>query len=272
MPETTPELLARLVNEGGRILLSGGGLSKLPAEYQDHPKLIIRDDNVDNGAFKRPIPSNVRAIIWNRNISHEAAGRLNQAVEGLHALKFPMQRTAEIRQLLSCIVPLSTAIMEEEVESEAVPTSIEVHTEETTDMAKKPAEKGSVKAFVAKYIDVKKDFSARGSITAEGARLYQKAKSEGLKTTENSLIQAVGVLLREWKGAKEKKPFIAPAPAKKKASNDDFSELDELIAEAINKLEASVAAIKLVQEHLPKVKVETERLRGLRERLMKVLE
>lgn len=260
-----PELVAHLLKKGGKILIAGGEMKDLPREYQQHPQIIIWDDN--QMGINREVPSNVKVIIYNRWVSHATAKKLSNAAVSLHAIKFPMLRTREIKELMSEVVQTEPQdIPEEQIESE-IEKSLSVREdskEQETTMAKQPT---TLKEFIAKHINPNLDYSVRGKVTSEGKRLYDIAKQEKFQTTPLSLRQAIGLFVKELRGikvthSKSKLEVVNKAPAVINAV-DDFSELDRLISEAID-------ALRLVQEHMPKVRKETERLRGMRERVLEL--
>jgi formate dehydrogenase maturation protein FdhE len=130
---------------------------------------------------------------------------------------------------------------------------------------------GSVKNLVINNIGPDVDFSKRGSIAKEARRLMVIAKADGLETTEGSINQAIRAHL--IKSAKETTELVnAPLEKSRRetvkplglSKNDDFDELDKMLVDA-------VAAMKLIQEHMPKVKKEVEKLRVLREKMLTLL-
>lgn len=278
---TKPELIAHILKEGGKILIAGGSMEDyLPKQYKDHPQIIIWDDD-RQGFTNKEVPSNTRVIMYNRWVSHPTAKKLTSAAFSLHALRFPMLRTREIKELLSEVVQTEAPQLEPQVIEEELQKEVDKSlgdTESTLDgtpkevevekMPKKILSRGVLQDFIAKNIDVTKDYTARGSVSEEGRRLFDKAKQAGVKTTSSSIEQAVRIFIKTWqknKGQVNVKPATkTPSQAEVKSSADDFEQLEVLIVDAI-------AAMKLVQEHLPKVKKETERLRGMRAKLMKFL-
>lgn len=270
---TTPETIAKILANGGRALIVGGEMKDLPRVYHDHPQLLVWDDNQQN-LLGRMIPSNVKVIIYNRWVSHATAKLLSDAAKSLHALKFPMLRSREVKELLSCVVPPTSDVVIEEP-----PTTIPLDQTsqidpETTDMKATHQKLGSIKDFVIKNIDPNVDYSIKGKFTEEGVRIFDLMKKEGMKSTLASTIQTVRAVVHQASnnGAKRaskkaSKIELQPVPVKAVVNhgNDDFTELERLIEDAIT-------AMRLVQEHLPKVRSETEKLRGMKERVMKLFE
>lgn len=261
------------MKDGGRILVVGGGMSDLPPAYQNHPQVLIWDDN-KQGHSQREVPSNVRVIIYNRWISHATAQRLSEAARSLRALKFPMLRTRDIKTLLSEVVQADPSEEPAAKIEEAIIAAeqFEMQPAEESPVVKKQDKRkeSPLRDFVAKFMDPKIDYTQRGAIRQEGQRLIEIAKREGVKTTPLSLTNAVGILakqLRKSRGEAVPEPRRRAGTPRVKTSSasggDDFEQLDQLIDDAI-------AAMKLVQEHLPKVRRETERLRGMREKVLKL--
>jgi hypothetical protein len=252
---TNPQLVAKLLSQGGRVLIVGGQLRDLPPQYHEHPQIIMWDDNKQEYLTKE-VPSNVKIIVYTRLISHGATDKLNRAAKDLHAIKFPMLRTREIKELMSEVIPTPV--------TEPVETTPAQESEETT-MPKQ--EQGALKKFIAKNINMGLDYSVKGNKTREGERLYELSKKEGVKTTRLSAIQGVRVVLDEISGHKKTPKVIrAPKPTMKSSEGvDDFAELDRLLTDAIT-------AMKLIQEHLPKVRQETEKLRGMKAKVLSLFD
>jgi len=256
-----PELVAHLLKKGGKVLIAGGEMKDLPREYQEHPQIIIWDDNQKNN-IRREVPSNVKVIIYNRWVSHATAKQLSNAAVSLHAIKFPMLRSREIKELMAEVVQTEPPDVPEEVIEAEIEKTV-VPEEKETDMGKEPT---TLKEFIAKYINANIDFSQKGTISSEARRLFEIANKEKFSTTILSMKQAIGLFVRELKGEKitrKSQSKSESSPNKSINKVDDFSELDRLISEAID-------ALKLVQEHMPKVRKETERLRGMRSRVLEL--
>ena len=286
-PMKTPQLIATLMKGGGRILIVGGGTEELPDSITRNPQIIIWDDN-KQGIEQKEVPSNVKVIMYNRWISHTNRWRLDNAAKSLRAIK-------EIKELLSEFIQaepiemtkekvdevvLDIVAREEFIEEKLNETPVEpsetVETNEGLDMSKANGKRGTLKDFIIKHINLNTDYSKKGTIAVEARRLFDKAKSSGLKTTIGSMNQGISVLLKEIKKNKGEVPKAKPehgtgvslaahVPVKEKRNNniDDFEQLDVFIQDAI-------AAMKLIQEHLPKVRKETERLRSMKDKVLKL--
>lgn len=264
---TNPELIAHLLKQGGRVLVAGGGISDILTKQQrEDPRIVCWDDE-DRNFDAREVPSNVRAIIFNRWISHQLSAKLAEAAKRMHIVRFPMLRTREIKTLLEEAYQTEAPEVAPEVAATAIAEAEarDAAAEETTAMVKEAEvattagkSRGFLQAFIAKHMNLSIDYSVKGSIAREGDRLLAKAKTEGVKTTQHSMRNALAIAIRNM--GKARKPAAQPTDMQ-----DDFAQLDRLIEDAIT-------AMKLVQEHLPKVRKETERLRGMRERMLKLLE
>ena len=267
----------------------GGGVADLPDRYQKHPALLLWDDNVQE-TLHREIPMNTKAILYNRWISHPMARRLNDAASRRQILKFPMLKTRQIKELLANIVgerpmTLDELLANTQPETPLMEHELTVATPEEAERAlpvsplpstTTPRRHGDVKRFIAKNANFDQDWTVKGSISKEAARLLEVAKDQNLATTLNSLSQGLGNLIRDMGVYDETPVVVEPEPvatAKPKAptvakvnarSKDDFEQFETLIEDA-------VAAMTLIKEHLPKVRKETERLRGLRARMQSVL-
>lgn len=290
--EADPQLLARLIKSGGRILVVGGGLHDLPQKYHDHPALLLWDDD-RQGFQSKEVPQNTKAILYNRWVSHATAARLSMAAQQLHALKYPMLRTREIKMLLSEIVeeekqlPIDAPIpTPKEIETVRHQQEVQEQEVEKEHMQVQPGRKGVVVGFVAKNLNLNTDWTEKGAMTREGERIFAIAQKENVKTTIGSITECVRKIVKDL-GKPTFGKTRAPKKAKMKAkvgrswdmprkeptkkpdvqladNNDDFTELDRLMEEAL-------AAIRLIQEHLPKVRKETERLRSMRQKMLDLI-
>ena len=260
---STPQLVAGLLKTGGKLLIVGGGTGELPDPIANHPQILIWDDN-DGAIGNREVPTNVKVIMYNRWVSHATARKLGQAANSLRAIKFPMLKTREIKELLSEFLQtdaIEAPRQELERETEAFIASTPIVTEEvphdvaeeTVVVKKNKAAGGVLKEFLRRNFDATKSYKERGTISQEADRLIKIAKSEGIQSSKASIAQAIGQLVKH--------PRVAHIPTRN--VNDDFEQLDVLISDAI-------AAMRLVQEHLPKVRKETERLRGMKDRVLKL--
>jgi len=276
------------MKNGGKLLLVGDGVSDLPKEFVNHPQIILWDyQKFDKIALeKKEIPSNTKVIVYNRWVSHSLSDRLNKAAADLHAIKFPMMRNREIKELLYTFVQAEPLAVPAELVEQTVDHIVQEETaiesakevlEKVEEIMPATQERGFLRTFLTKHLNLNKDYTVKGSIKQEADRLFAKAKADGIKTTIGSVNQGISVIIKEVRDNKTKPEFKSEhgkteslashvKPTKtKSASVDDFTELEKLIQDAI-------VAMKLVQEHLPKVRKETERLRGLREKFLKLLE
>lgn len=290
----TPELVATLLKSGGKILIVGGGTSELPNNITNHPQILIWDDT-KQGIEQKEVPSNVKIIMYNRWISHTNRWRLDSAAKSLRAIKFPMLKTREIKELLSEFIqaePMDITkekmdevvldiVVKDEFDEEKVSEPIVSEpsepivneTEVGLDMSnlKKTSKSSPLRDFIVKNLNINNDYSVKGSISKEAKRLFPLAKEKGATQSINSLNQGISHILIEIK--KNKGIIIEPrtrgvalssrVKEDPKTNNDDFEQLDVLIQDAI-------AAMKLVQEHLPKVRKETERLRSMKDKVLKL--
>ncbi len=270
--ETTPQMLARLVHAGGKVLVVGGGTENLPTKYTNHPQLLFWDDNVQGHEHKE-VPANVRVIMWTRWISHSTAGRLNEAVIRRRLLKFPLLRTGELKALLAEIVQEASMEIKNEQEVQVPQEAVRVVEFERQ-------KSGTVRGFVRTNFNPNLKYSERGVISEEGKRLFELAQVNEIRTTYGSVVEALRVTLKKLGVAtnrtsttpRVKKPKgeirqAGPAVSRPRSTsgNDDFDQLDKLIEDAIT-------AFRLVQEQMSVVREETERWRGMREKMRALLE
>jgi hypothetical protein len=296
-PKKTPELVASIMRNGGKLLLVGDGVTDLPREITEHPQIILWDNSNGTLNQSREVPPNTKIIMYNRWVRHSISNKLDIAAKQLHALKFPMLRSREIKELLmqftqADALPISPDEVNQQVESiiSDEPESTEPISKYESDMpnelgeqinkelevimanVKKNSRPAPLKDFIIKHIDLKKEYGKKGTMAEEARRLMEKAKSVGLKTTIGSMNQCIYTLLKEIKLNKSKPEFKSEhgTPASlaahvkvkvKSTTTDDFEQLDKMVDDAI-------AALKLIQEHLPKVRKETERLRSMKAKVM----
>lgn len=274
MPETTPQVIARLLKQGGIVLIVGGGVSKLPLEYHEHPQIRLWDDNAQG--INRDVPSNTRAIIFNRWVSHPTAGRLRRAAIALHIPVFPLLRTRELKDLcmelmhevpptepiLALSTPSVDTIGTPTVENVEAPVETpELATEETM---RKPV-RGEIAAFVREHADFKTD-----SFADEARRLLKLLKTKGIKSTFGSLAQCVRVEAQKAKRGGE--AVVTPKKVKdKKQPTVSVTSLDFDLDEAVKLLENAKTAIDLLVEFVPKLQQEVQRQRDRMKMLREML-
>lgn len=270
-PETTPQMLARLVRHGGKILICGGQVTQhLPDEILTHPQIVIWDDRRQEHD-QRDVPMNVRAVMWTRYASHATVRRLNDHAIKARCLKYPMLKVGEVKRLLADIIVVAPIIKE-----------MPVVTADSTPTGEAPpangAARGSVKTFIAAHFNEALDYSERGVLASEARRIYTLAQAEHLDTTVGSIGQALRGVIRDSgkvtarQGAPQATAGARMKPAPSVATSainlkdtDDFTQLDRLLDDAIT-------ALRLVQEYIPHIRKETERLRGVRQRVLAVFE
>lgn len=217
---TTPELLAGLLQQGGKILVVGGAaLADLPERFLEYPRLLFWNDD-KQGIEQKEVPQNTRAILVHRWMSHTVVWRMRNAAKQLQIPVLPNLRTREVKELLAGIMgevvearePIIETIGQaqfvtglEEVferefpgrltEDETPIERVETQGEGAGVMAKKGT--GKLKTFIAKYIDVDADYTQVGSVKREGDRLMEIARRERLATTEGSMLQGISVCLKQ---------------------------------------------------------------------------
>lgn len=269
--ETNPQLVARLLKQGGKALLVGGNVTQwLTQEYLDHPQIVVWDDQRESIKDKE-VPSTTKVILWTRFVSHPDVGRLNDAAARLRLVKFPMLTAGDVKRLLGEVVHPPNEIRSEPptVVAKSQPMAT------VTVRVKRPiAGHGQTQAFIRENYNKDVDYDVRGSIATEARRLFKLSEERGFKTTFPSLEQALRIIVRppDSRRAPVKEPTatikksatsVVPSPLIK-GPDDDFEVLESMIEEVI-------MSLKLIQEHLPKVRKETERVRGLKEQMMRLL-
>lgn len=262
---TQPGLIARILHDGGKLLIVGGAITEfMPTSLQNHPQVVVWDDE-KQGFSNKEVPANARVIMYNRWVSHGTAAKLREAAVSRHALLFPMLKTGEMKRLLAEVIqtePAECAAVETAIAEQK--TKLQEEKEETTVVQKKISKQGELQRFLSRNLDLDIDFSVKGSKSDEARRLLPLAQKDGLPTTEASIANAIGIIVKNLgKEPTKTRPSVEKKTAATTGASDDFEQLDRLIQDAI-------AAMKLVQEHLPKVRRETGKLRAMREKALKI--
>lgn len=191
--ESYAAAVARQVKNGGKILAVGGGFSKLPPRYQEHPLLEIWDPKVHPGLLHKTIPSNIRAVVVGTTISHALFNQLHATAIARLLTFFPLNRGGSLRVALSGLFHDEAVMDMAEVESPPEPrtpwltpetTSVETPVIEEPLMRK--SKRGEQQAILAQ------EHQEGRSVTAESRRLLPifKAKYQ-ITTTAGSLAQGV---------------------------------------------------------------------------------
>lgn len=258
--ESKTDAVIRLMKSGGHLLVAGGGVKNLPDKIRCHPQIILWDDN-EQGLEHKQVPSNTRAILYNRWLSHALAGRLRYAAGQLKIPVFPMLKTAEIKNLLAEFVQDDPAPAGESEMIDIPDTTVEevkpFLMEE--DVVQKPKQ-GQLKEFVAKH--VKGDLTVRGTIRAEAVRLFPLLKEAGIKSTLDSVAQAIK---KHKDGLKDiPKGRSVTTTAAVVPMTDDFAEAEKLLKDAR-------AAIDLFLDFVPKLRREVMSLRKMQAKMKDLL-
>lgn len=252
--ETRAEVVARLAKNGGYVLLVGGGLAELGPPYTNHAQIIIWDDLKDNGLTRRTIPTNTRAILCTKWISHAMMGRLQLAASQIHATMFPYTTKKEIKE---CLVELlgseEKPMIEDTIEVEmSQPEPPEVDKGYITgDEIMRKAKKGEVSEILSKEFDPQYK-----KMKDEVRRLLPIInKKYGIKQTEGSLEQAIykykaGVTDYVKKG-RANKVVMETSVKSSTTTSDDFGEAEKMLQDA-------KAAIELLLGFIPKLRKEVE--------------
>jgi len=271
--ETQSQLIVRLLNRGGKILVAGGETKDLPERITRHPQIIIWDDNQQN-VLHKSVPSNVRAIIYNRWVSHAIAGQLREAAGKLGVPVFPMLRTREIKVLLSEVVQEVATVAEADpiIEEPVIEVPLSEPTTEpqgkgfiTAEELMRPVKRGETKAI----LDAELKPGESGTI-AMTERLMPIIRSKyHISMTPDALRQAViKYRTNEKAAAAARRPTTVnsqPATkAKIKVHTDDFVEVEKLLRDA-------KTAIDLALEFIPKVRKRVELLEARRQKLIDLL-
>lgn len=261
--ETKSETVVRLMKAGGYLLIAGGSTDDLPDKIRSHPQIKLWDDNKQDFLHKS-VPTNTRAILTNKWISHQNMGRLRFAAERLRIPIFPMLTTREIKELLDEFihfepVPTQSAGELELPEPEPVPTTPAILMKE--DLMRAPKQ-GEIQEIIKKH-----GLTEGISNKANAERLLPFVREANIKQTIAALEQKIAVMKRGgYKGARTAtvKKMSEPEPTAKLSASDDFTEAERLLREART-------AIDLFLDFLPKVRKEVVELRKKQAKLKELL-
>lgn len=299
---TREEVLSKCLKEhGGQVLCVGGGIRdwNLPKS----PLFIYWDDGSggDKNINRWSIPSNIRGIAYGKWISHSTVSRLRNAANSLRIPIFPMLRAREMRELLHSVESqVSDHLDHVRDESKYVVSKYESdmpgfieppplsdgegikHNEDAPAVLMK--EDLLTKEEGEKQMSPKKQIAKRGQITAlvaslddpslgptiSAKKIFTYAQEKGLVTTEASIAQSV------YKYRKNTQPPISKAlraaakatssPRAKRKTVGKQVETDDM-AQALSLINEAKAALELLGELLPKLSVEGDKIKKLRELL-----
>lgn len=284
-PESTSAVILRLLRNGGYVLVIGGGTDELPDKYRNHPQIMLWDDN-RQGFNGKKVPTNTRAILFNRWISHSSAAQMRNAAERLKIPIFPMLRTREIKEMLSDVVnepPIPTSVTEE-IELPPVPVKVPMP---PAQLEEEPAvHVGPLRRPKKKEIDTILAKELRDDETpAQGTQRLLPVISQkyGIEQTKGSLEQAIrtyrirvqngtaGVVAPPAKrGSRIAAETSGPSLTTKREVKlstfaDDFVEADKMLRDAR-------VALDLLIEFMPKLRKEVESLRKKQQKIREFLD
>lgn len=252
---TSRELVSKMIHvNGGKILLVGENLSRMGL---DTKHIIIWDDAREN-LHHKPIPSTIKVFVWTKFISHSLMNRLDNAVKGYHALKFPCLTNREIKELLSDFLPRNNKQVNIYPDAQKPIKDIQDIKIEDTKM--------TIREFLNKNLDYNVDYSVQGSKKKEQARLLELAKAQNFKTTQQSLAKSFSDLMKEKGLSSPRKPKekkVSSPSAQPKQSDNSFTEFFKLIDDGI-------AAFSLAKEISLQWKEELQQAKELKEKLQSI--
>lgn len=259
MSETTSEVVARLLKQGGFALVVGGGTDKLPDKYHSHPQILIWDDNMQETLHKT-IPTNTRCILYNRWLSHPMAGRLRTAASSLKIPVFPMLRTKEIKEMLSELVheEIVQTVVEGELELPEAEPETQAPFITMSELMRKP-KRGELASILPKILlDTE-------TPAAAATRLLPIIRGEyKLEQNKTALEQAIRNFRKKggktFPGVRRSQPVALQSIV----AVDDFSEAEKLLKDA-------KAALDLFLAFIPKLRREVDDLRKKQQKLKEVL-
>jgi hypothetical protein len=276
--ESNTEVVIRLMKQGGYILVAGGGVSELPERFRSHPQIILWDDNKQNNGQKT-VPSNTRAIVYNRWVSHALAGRLRNAAAQLKIPTFAMLKTREIKEFLSEIVhePIVPTEVVEEIKLVDEAPAVETKGYLTADeLADKEGEMRKPKRGEMGGILAEEDNDATETPASAVRRLHPIVKKKyGITMTMMALEQAIrynrikrgqpATPNPKSKPVDKGQPEATSAVEKpiKAVMTDDFSEAERMLRDARSALDLMIEFIPKLRKQLNEQKKTHEKLKAL---------
>lgn len=157
-----------LLEDGGVLVVVGTRTTNVSDEWRSHPRVQLWD-STDPDTRRRELPSNARAVIYTRWVSHDLTNRLiKTARDRGNVTLFPISSTHALNDKIAELFgmkPLTTA-----------PTT---------------AKKGALKQLVIEHAD----FTVSPKVEAQ--RLFALAREKGIATTPTSVAECLGRVRRE---------------------------------------------------------------------------
>lgn len=278
--ETNVEVVCRLLKNGGYLLVAGGSVDSLPDKIRNHPQIILWDDN-SQGVTRKEVPSNTRAILYNRWVSHATAHKLRFAAQKLNIPTFPMLKTREIKDLLTQMILEQEPVPTITTETIEVPEPLVDETQNnkgylTKEEMMRKWKKGEQHELILKllkdsdfdmkYIDVTKRLlpiiSGEYHIKTTEASMAQAVRVVMLKTGRKKLNQSISRGMKGLPKSNVEKEIPELAVA---TSSDDFAEAEKLLKDAR-------AALDLFLDFIPKLRKEILALRKKQQKIRELME
>jgi hypothetical protein len=214
-----------LLEDGGLILVVGTRTTNIADEWRQHPRVVCWDSTNATTA-RNDVPTNTRAIIYTRWVSHQLTDRLIKTARDRKLTLFPMSTTHQINDKIA----------------EVLGVKVEKKGE-------RPA-RGQLQTFILEHAD----FSRTPSTEAE--RLFALAREHGLATTPNSVEVALRRIRRTQRRTDAPPSVTLARPtgtAHVVAVLDDAIAGLQLVRETIEKLEVENRELNARLEAMKKV-------------------
>jgi hypothetical protein len=168
-------------------------------------------DSTDPKSFRRDLPSNARAVLFTRYISHELNTRLRKQAHKRGIFCQPgMHETGELRVELQRVVdhvppkrvePIEDAFERLMAQTEVMVNKVAEHAQEpilTTPAAPAVAEAAPRKRYrIASFIAEHGDLTVTKNRAAEATRVLALMEAHGLKSTMKSVLETMRVMQKK---------------------------------------------------------------------------
>jgi len=215
-----------LLEDGGVLLVVGARTTNIDPAWREHPRVVFWD-STDPSTARSDVPTNARAIIYTRWVSHAVTDRLI--------------KTARDRKLTIFPMITSTHTLNDKI-GEVLGVALEKKGTRPT--------RGALQDFVLKQANF------ANTPSAEGARLFALARESGLATTPNSVMECLRRIRRK-QGRTAVPPSVALARptgvAHVMAVLDDAIAGLQLVRETVAVLEADNRELHTRLDTLKKV-------------------
>ncbi|MBN2093925.1 MAG: hypothetical protein JW740_00920 [Candidatus Zambryskibacteria bacterium] len=170
------------LSPSGRILIVGGRIGNIEAQFKDNQRLIFWNCNDGHGISSKKFPAFVEVVIFTRFIKHKIKEQVQRMARGTGANFFRIcQNTGEIKRILEELLPKLAPLPLTKDLSSKIPMEKEEKLDTKTQETEMRASKGAVSGFIT----VNADFTIEPKKEIE--RLSDLAISQGITKSRRSI-------------------------------------------------------------------------------------